>query len=526
METVLTFDIGGTAMRAGLFDTHAKLLKQVLRPSPSQKIKENAAEIFADAWWQTLCELVEELFHDPKIRIADVKGICISGVTRTQIFMDQDGNALRPAITWLDGRATEQAGRLNDRIQCLEPGNAPADQTRINAYHPLARFLWVKEQEPEVYRQTRWVLQPKDYVNYKLTGVAAGDLISSSNLLDKGCLKKPGTLLERLGFDSRVIPPCYPPETRIGTLRDDLPEPFRRMAGVPVVVGSMDGWCSALGIGANRPGFAYDIAGTTEVVGIITRHPFHAPGLVSLSWGDDLFQIGGPTQAGGDCLRWFMEAFCRRQDRAAKEDVSDVLKTLGKGPHDPSSMVFLPYLAGERTPIWDPTARGVFFGVSRRHTASDFLLAVMEGVAFAVRHILDLASDAVPDPIKEIRIAGGGADLDIWCQIKADVTGSEIVRTAQKEAGLFGAALLTLQGLGLYRDRQTMQAELVEDEKRFYPDTRKEDKYAQLYKIYRSLITDLKTRFQELAALRDGDRPDPSVGMDQSPMDQTGIDKD
>ena len=294
-------------------------------------------------------------------------------------------------------------------------------------------------------------------------------------------------------------------------MRKDLPSPFHRLAGVPVVVGSMDGWCCTLGVGANRPGFAYDIAGTTEVVGMIARNATVVPGLVTLPWGDDLFQIGGPTQAGGDCLTWFTEAFWCRQDGPGK-GVADMVKLLEQGTCAPSTMVFLPYLAGERTPIWDPEARGVFFGVNRRHTALDFLRAVMEGVAYAVRHILDLAAGGVSDPIQEVRIAGGGAHLDIWCQIKSDITGWDIVRTSQKEVGLFGAALLALQGLGIYTDRETLQAEFVREEKRFSPDTRHESRYAALYRIYRSLSADLGPRFHELAAVRGGVRPAPAAG--------------
>jgi xylulokinase len=507
METVLTFDIGGTSIRAGLFDRYAQVINQASRPSPPQWIKENAAEIPADDWWQAVCELTRVLFNEKESHTGDVKGICISGMTRSQIFLDRNGKPLRPAITWQDGRATAEAGRLKEVLQSLESGVTAGDSNPVNAYHPLVRLLWVKANEPEVYRLTQWVLQPKDYVNYKLTGIAAGDLISSHSI------QKSDTLFDRLDLDPRMIPLSVSPETVIGTVRKDLPAPFDRLAGVPVVAGSMDGWCCTLGIGANRPGVAYDIAGTTEVVGIITRNATPVPGLIILPWGDDLFQVGGPTQAGGDCLTWFNEVFLNRQDGSV-EEVPDMIKMLEEDIGAPSSMVFLPYLAGERTPIWDPEARGVFFGVNRRHTALDFLRAVMEGVAFAMRHILDLAAAGVSDTVKEVRIAGGGANLDIWCRIKSDITGRDIVRTSQKEAGLFGAALLALQGLGFYTDRQTLQAELVQEEKRFSPDTRHESRYAALYKIYRSLSADLRARFHELAAVRCGRRPHPAAGRD------------
>ncbi|MBW2152735.1 MAG: hypothetical protein JRH18_13830 [Deltaproteobacteria bacterium] len=179
METVLSFDVGGTYVRAGLFDKNAQLVRYVFQPSPAPDIKENKAEISAEAWWRAVCELAKELFRERENHIADVMGICVSSVTRTQFFLDENGTPLRPAIIWLDGRATAQADYLKETLQRMKEKNETADLGLINAYHPLSRIMWVKEKEPDVFTKTRWVLQPKDYVNYKLTEVVAGDLISS-----------------------------------------------------------------------------------------------------------------------------------------------------------------------------------------------------------------------------------------------------------------------------------------------------------------------------------------------------------
>jgi xylulokinase len=501
MEGVLTFDLGATSMRAGLFDTNACPMKVVSRPSHGEAMAGDRAESDPETWWNALCEIAQDLLDDPDAARVEIKGIVITGMTRTQIFLNAEGEVIRPAITWRDARAKAEAARLHEEISSDERGDVLIGHSPISPYHPIARLMWVGENEPEVMEDTRWVLQPKDYLNYRLTGVPAGDVISSANYLDITRSRVPERLFRRLALDPGVIPPLHSPEAMVGTVQRGLPSPFDGIAGAAVFTGSMDTWCCTVGIGANRQGLGYNIAGTSEVLGILTERPAFAPGLVTVPWGDGLFQIGGPSQTGGDCLAWFAEAFAGSPD-AGKQELAPLVRSLSKRPRDPNPPIFLPYLSGERTPLWDPDARGVFFGIDRSHHASDFLWAVLEGVAFANRHVLDLAEEAAGITIDEVRITGGGAQLDVWCQIKADVTGRDVVRTRQAEAGLFGAVLVALHGLGVYPNRKTVQARLVQEDKRFIPDAMRRPIYAGMYEIYRDLWGDLRRRFQALADVR------------------------
>lgn len=500
MDAILTFDLGGSSLRAALFDTKATLLKMVSCPVNNARGMLEQAEADPEVWWMALGALASELLEDKICAQAKICGIAITGITRTQIFLDTAGKVLRPAITWRDGRATAQAKRLQEMIKSSESYRTLGDHSPLSAYHPLARLLWVKEHEPTIMKQTRWVLQPKDFFNFRLTNMAAGDLISSANFLDHKTLEPPKDLLRSLGIDPTILPPLFVPETRLGSVQKEAPAPFHRLAGVPVFVSSMDSWCCCLGIGANRPGYAYNVTGTSEVMGIITEQWCFAPGLVTLGWGDDLVQLGGPSQAGGDCLTWFVEG-CSDLLEQNRLTIPKVLTRLAhKSPSFPP--LFLPYLAGERAPLWNSEARGVFFGLERTHTWIDFVWAIMEGVAFANRHILDLAEEATQERAREVRITGGAAHLDLWCQIKADVMGRELVRTTQPEAGIFGAALVALQGLGIAPDRRKAQAELVQEEKRFFPQPLRQAWYERRYRIYRSLYPKLKESFQDLTSLR------------------------
>jgi len=332
----------------------------------------------------------------------------------------------------------------------------------------------------------------------------AGDVISSASLTDRR-QHGPATggamaaLFAKLGLNPQHVAALHEPETALGAVQKKMAPPFDKLAGVPVMVSTMDTWCATLGIGANVAGQAYDIAGTSEVVGLIAKTQATVPGLVTVPWGDGLTHIGGPSQSGADCLTWFAEVMGVESKPAR---LAELVNALARAERHPVPPIFLPYLAGERTPLWDPDARGVFFGIGRDHGQADMLGAVLEGVAFSNRHVLELAEHAAGLHAASIRIGGGGAWLDLWCQIKANVTGREIIRTEVEEAGLFGAALMAMHGQKRFKSRADAQKALVKVDKRFKPDAKKNAAYNALYPIYLDLSRDLSGRFRALAKLR------------------------
>jgi xylulokinase len=501
---VLTVDLGGTSMRAGLFDRRGKLLALQSRPVPGAEGSNGTDEQNPEEWWKLLCRLTRDLLADKGVKGVKLDGIAITGVTRSQVFLASNGRVVRPAIMWRDARAVAEAAVLREAVAASGVAPELADQSPISAYHPIARLLWVKAHEPKLLDRTHRVLQPKDFLNYRLTGKAGGDLLSSASLTDRnrhgpaagGAV---AALFARLGLNPQLVPELAEPETVLGPVQKKLPAPFDKLAGVPVFVSTMDTWCATLGIGANQAGQAYDIAGTSEVVGLITKKQAAVPGLVTIPWGDGLTHIGGPSQAGADCLAWFAEAVAGDGSAPA---IAALMAGLPRADRHPLGPIFLPYLAGERTPLWDPDARGVFFGLDRAHGQADLLGAVLEGVAFSNRHVLELAEHAAGAQAAAIRIAGGGARFDLWCQIKADVTGREIVRTEMEEAGLFGAALMVLHGQKRFKSRAEAQKALVKIARRFKPDPKRHAAYSLIYPLYLDLTRDLSGRFRSLAKLR------------------------
>jgi xylulokinase len=333
------------------------------------------------------------------------------------------------------------AGLPRSRRALAGAGHFPTDNRAdaITAFHPLARIAWFARRHPDLFDRIAAVVEPKDFLNFRLTGTIAADSVTYSRFDHLDAIERLPDWLERCR--SLLAPRRIAPWQELGPLTNPQP-PFDRIQGIPVFAGAMDAWGTAVGAGAIRAGQGYDIGGTSEVGGLITRERTFAPGLVSLLWGDDVCQLGGPTQAGADCAVWCHRTFRVRGALAA------AIERAGTMSRDDDRPLFLPYLAGERAPLWRADVRGAFEGVLRGHGADDFLGSVMEGVAMAIRDILASALKASREQLMEIRVAGGGAQSNAWCQMKADVMNVPAVRTSHRETGVIGAAIAAAVGSG------------------------------------------------------------------------------
>src|SRR5690606_19793553 len=187
-----------------------------------------------------------------------------------------------------------------------------------------------------------------------------------------------------------------------------------------------DTWAAVAGLGALRPGYAYNISGTTEVFGAVGAEPVQAQGLMTVDWGGGHYQIGGPGQNGADTIAWLLPLLGRLGEDGMA-GVAQAMDDLLAAPRDPQPALFLPYLQGERVPYWDPHLRGAFLGLNRRHGPGDLAWAVLEGVAFLNRVVLERAEAALGGKVQEIRFGGGAASNARWCQVKADICERAVV---------------------------------------------------------------------------------------------------
>ena len=479
---ILACDLGGSSLRAALVDARGITHATHAIPTPPCIDTGPRSEFDPAIWWAMLLEACAALAATAPETFAQTAAIAICGLTRTQVFVNHASHPVRPAIAWRDTRATATATRLQARLPAAHPETAA-----INAFHPLARLAWMAEHEPDLLRQVAQILDPKDYLNARLTGRCASDPISMARLLAST------DILEAAGSSPAILPPILEPGDTVGPLRPNLRAPLDRLAGIPVFCGANDTWAAAAGLGALRPGYGYNISGTTEVLGIITATPAYAEGLVTVDWRS-VSQLGGPSQTGADTVSWLLTLLGREASPGPD------LATLLAAPRDPEKPLFLPYLQGERTPYWDATLRGAFLGLNRRHGPTDLAFAVLEGVAFLNRIVLERAEAAANTRISEIRFGGGGAANPVWAQIKADICNRPIVVCAAPEPGILGAAMLAWTGLGAYKSLAEAQEAMVQVAARYDPDPDQAAIYDRLFTLFRQAEAALAPISRALAA--------------------------
>lgn len=453
MAAILAVDLGASGLRAALVGPAGDLMA-------SRAAAGSAGAADAEGWWRDLAGMVSGLTRVAPAATDGIAGICFCGMTRTQVFVGDDGGAVGPAIGFGDTRAADVLERT---VAEADLAGLP-EAANLNPYHPAARLLWLKQAEPAHYAATCVALEPKDWLAFRLTGVARSDAISSARLRAAAEPVGERSLLDVLGLDAGLLPEIVAPTAEVGRVRPGLPAPFDRLAGVPVYCGSHDTWAGVVGLGALVPGRAYNVSGTSEVLGLITSDPVQAPGLMTVDWGE-AWQVGGPSQTGGATLRHVLRMLGRDG-----EDPAAAVAALGTVPRAAEPPLFLPFLEGERVPYWDAGLRGSFIGLSAAHGPADLLWSALEGIALLNREVLRRAEAAAGRPAECVRMGGGGSRSDLWARIKADVLDRPVELTDKPEAGLVGAAAVAWTGLGRYPDLAAAQAAMVRVARRIEPD--------------------------------------------------------
>jgi xylulokinase len=359
---------------------------------------------------------------------------------------------------------------------------------------------WLLRAEPQHAARVRAVLEPKDYLNFRLTGRVASDTVSMARLAAAAAPAQGPDLLTAVGADPAWVPPLLDPLAVVGPVQAGLPGSLARLAGRPVVACANDTWAAVAGLGALRPGYAYNISGTTEVFGAVGAEPVQAQGLMTVDWGGGHHQIGGPGQNGADTVAWLLPLLGRLGDEGMA-GVGEAMDALLDAPRDPQPALFLPYLQGERVPYWDPHLRGAFLGLNRRHGPGDLAWAVLEGVAFLNRIVLERAEAALGGPVGEIRLGGGAASNAQWCQVKADICERPLVVGQAEQPGVLGAAVAAWTGLGRYDSFAAAQDRLVRVAQRYEPQPDRARAYRRMYAQFRAAEAALAPVSRALAGI-------------------------
>lgn len=464
-ELTIGIDVGTTSVKAGLIDQSGRTLDYFSRPYPTKRFDGVRVEQNPDDWVSAIEAALAKFANN----ISNVAAIGLCSQVNTHVFVDKNGTPLEPAIVWQDGRAQSEAAELDARIseaQRIAWWGAPMP---IDASHALSRMLWVARNRPDVWEQTAWVMLPKDYCIFKLTGQVATDALSNIGLVDQHLRYIPDVLALVPGAAEKLAP-IQGITSIVGHV---LAEGAK---GVPVANCTMDGWTGLLGCGNSASGTTSYISGTSEILGINARAVTPTPGVIVFPECEGIRLHAGPTQAGGAAKLWFGKLMGQGpEEMAANAATSDFSRP---------APIFLPHLQGERAPIWNAQARGLFLGLDQETSSADLARSVYEGVAFSARLLLASLEQSSNTRNDTITVGGGGFQSDIWNQIRANILGRELRRIAVKDPGILGAAGIAACSVGLYSSLTDAFAQISVFDATYEPNASLKESYDALFHIY------------------------------------------
>lgn len=487
MSTLLLgVDIGTSSCKTALFDADGRVAAQGGSEYPVHYPKKGWAEQDPEAWWDGVCRAVREMIGRSGINPADIAGIGVDGQSWSAIALDASGKVLCPTPIWTDTRSRdicrETVGRLSEEKLFSLCGN-PAQPG-----YTWPKILWYKAHRPEVFGRTEKILQSNSYIVYRMTGEITQDLSQGYGLacfdMRKGCWDDGAC--EMLGIPRRFLPEIMPCHQVAGRLTAEAAEQTGLKEGIPVVAGGLDAACGTLGAGVVSPGQTQEQGGQAGGMSIcIDRYAADPRLILGFHAVPGRWLLQGGTAGGGGALKWLRETMCPELSFA---EMSELAK---QAPAGSGGVTFLPYMAGERSPIWNPNACGVFFGLSFGVTRGQMIRACMEGVAYALRHNLETA-EAAGARADTLRAMGGSANSRVWTQIKADVTGCGIEVPASDTATTLGAAILAGVGTGVWRNFEEAAGRTVAVKRTYVPDPAAKAVYDRGYETYRRLYENLK----------------------------------
>jgi len=491
MRCALGIDLGTGSIKAVLLDEAGDLIGRGQAEYPLYKPHPRWVEQDPEDWWRGLCASVHQALAaiDP----AQVACVGLSGQINGAVFVDSAVAPLQRVPIWLDHRSQAECDWAEQRA-----GDLLRERTlmRLGPVNTLAKVLWVKDHAADVYQQSRWIMLPKDWLRYRLTGQVAAEVSDASATAAFDLYERQwcGEILAALEVDVGLFPPLANSPDVVGTITQAAAAQTGLVAGTPVVAGGGDMPCMILGAGVIEPGIislgigtaahATAFAETLDARAFDKLWPMCHPIPGKYAWL-------GCSFTGGASLKWFKEEF-----GGSYEALTAAAAAVPAGAE---GLFFMPWLEGRATPRPDARARGGFVGLSLGQTKGHLVRAVLEGVVFDLRHSLDCFA-AIGLPIGELRIGEGGSHSAVWRQIQADILGRDVVRIATDDLSAIGAALLAGVGGGLYADFATACQRTVKLAETVRCDPERVEYYQRAFERYRRLYPALRDWYRRQKA--------------------------
>lgn len=488
---LLGIDIGTSACKVAVFHQDGTVIAQSNQLYPVYYPENGWAEQNADEWWTAICAGIRDVLSQDGIRPEEICGIGVDGQSWSAIPVDREGNVLSNTPIWMDTRARHICERVKNAVGA-EHIFGVAGNDFLPSY-TTPKMLWFKEERQNVFKNTYKFLQSNSYIVYRLTGKMSQDYSQGYGIhfFDMNKLQYDDNLAKELGLSSDLVPELYRCDDIVGKVNKQAAALTGLTEGTPVIAGGLDAACGTLGAGVYRVGQTQEQGGQAGGMSICTDKALAHPKLIlSPHVVPGMWLLQGGTVGGGGTLKWFRQEF--GQNMSFDELTAEAA---GIAPGS-DGVMFLPYMAGERSPIWNPDAKGVFYGLSFDKTRGHMIRSILEGVAFSLEHNLQTAAETGIE-IDILNAMGGAANSELWTQIKADVTGKTIQVPTSDTATTLGAALLAGVGCGMYRNYEEAVRNTIVITRVQKPNMKVHEIYQKYMQRYLQLYESLSDMFSE-----------------------------
>ena len=518
-KLILAIDLGTSGPKVAVVDLQGEIVAHAFAPVALHLLDDGGAEQDPQDWWQAICQASRQALADPAAKAGRVVAVSTTSQWSGTVAVDDKGQALGRAIIWMDSRGREVVQEITGGLAAISgygasklwrwvrltggvPGQAGKDS--------IAHILYIKKHDPERFAKAYKFLEPMDYINLRMTGRFASSLASMAlhwvtDNRDLGHVTYNKSLLRMVGLQQSKLPELLPVDAILGELKPDAAEALGLSAPAQVVVGSPDLHSAMVGSGAVADYQAHLYIGTSSwlTCHVPEKHTDLLHNMTTLpSALAGRYFVANEQETAGACLNFLRDKILYPQDALsdapAPEDFFARLDQLAESvPAGSEGLIFTPWLYGERTPVEDHTVRGGFFNLSLASSRAHMVRAVYEGVAFNSRWLLKHVERFVERRLEPIRIIGGGARSDLWCQIFADVFDREIHQVeAPIDANARGAALLAALALGEHK--LDGLSDVVKVHKKFTPNPAHREIYDRLYQAFQDIYRNNKQTYRTL----------------------------
>jgi len=484
-QYLLGIDIGTSGCKAAIFDKDGAVKSQATKPYTVSYPEPGFAEQNPDDWWAAVCLAIKEILDSSGIPAGEIAGIGVDGQSWSAIPIDKEGNVLCPTPIWMDTRAAGVCQELDREIG--EKAIFDLCGNPLKPSYTSPKVLWYKKHRPGLYAKIYKILQSNSFITYRLTGAVTQEKSQGYgwHCFDMRKNVWDIDMCEKMGIGASLLPDIFDCHQIIGTVSEKAARLTGLAAGTPVSAGGLDAACATLGAGVLHAGETQEQGGQAGGMSIcIDKYNSDIRLILGSHVVPGKWLLQGGTVGGGGVIEWFDREF-----GSGDFKMLDALAAEIRPGSD--GMVFLPYMNGERSPIWDMNARGVYYGVDFAKTKGHFVRSSLEGVALSLKHNLEIAEQAGAS-VKKLLAVGGAANSKLWTQIKSDVTGKPIAVPSSDTAATLGAALLAGVGTGIYKDFDEAVKSTVKITKQYEPNHLNLEVYSEAYQVYLLLYKQLK----------------------------------